>query len=74
LTDPVYSGIYHDKQAHEPDLDAVIKRAVAAGVQKFMVTGSDLEESKKAVELARRYCEFGRAAHRVYSNLFQWFC
>jgi len=47
--------VYHDKQAHEADLDAVIARAQAAGVKKFMVTGSDLDESRKAVELAGRY-------------------
>jgi len=55
FTDPTYSGIYHGKEAHENDLDAVIKRATAAGVKKFMVTGSDLAESRKAIELAKAY-------------------
>ena len=55
FTDPTYSGIYHGKEAHENDLDAVIKRATTAGVKKFMVTGSDLPESRKAIELAKAY-------------------
>jgi len=33
----------------------VIKRATTAGVKKFMVTGSDLAESRKAIELAKAY-------------------
>lgn len=55
FTDPVYRGSYHDKQVHHEDLDKVIQRAVKVGVKKFMVTGSDLEESKKAIEIARAY-------------------
>ena len=59
LGDPVFRGIYHGKQAHEDDLNDVLQRAVDAGCVKLMVTGSDLEESQKAVKMAeehRRFC------------------
>lgn len=58
LTDPTFRGIYHDKEVHPEDLDDVIARAYTVGVQKFMVTGSSLEESTRAVQIAkeRRKC------------------
>ena len=55
LTDSTYRGIYHGKQAHEEDIKNVIQRAVDIGCVKFMVTGSDLEESRKAVALAQEH-------------------
>ena len=55
LTDPIYRGVHHGKQAHEDDLTHVIARAAKAGCRKLMVTGSDLSESEKAVQLARDY-------------------
>ena len=51
----MFRGKYHGKQAHEDDLERVIQRARDAGVQRMMVTGSDLQESKNAIELAERY-------------------
>ena len=55
LTDSTFRGEYHGKQHHEDDTEHVIQRAVDLGCVKFMVTGSDLEESKKAIALAERY-------------------
>lgn len=55
LSDPVFRGVYYGKKQHEDDLDDVIKRAENAGCVKLMATGSDLEESRKAVQLARDY-------------------
>ncbi|KAI9657543.1 MAG: hypothetical protein M1831_004159 [Alyxoria varia] len=55
LTDPIFSGVYHDKQAHPNDLHEILDRAVSAGCKKLMITGSDIEESHKAIELARTY-------------------
>ena len=55
LTDPVYNGLYHGTQRHKNDLSDVVQRAVDSGCDKLMVTGSDLAESKKAVELAHTY-------------------
>lgn len=51
----MYNGIYYDKQKHPSDLGAVIVRAKLAGCEKLIVTGSDLAESKKALELAEQY-------------------
>jgi len=55
LTDPIFRGVYHGKRAHEDDLEHVIQRAVNAKCTKMMITGSDLDESKKAIELAEKY-------------------
>ena len=55
LSDPTFRGIYHGKQAHEDDTQHVLQRAVDAGCIKFMVTGSDLVESRKAITLAEQH-------------------
>ena len=55
LTDSIYRGIYHDKKVHDDDIEHVVQRAVDVGCIKMMVTGSDLQESKKAVRLAEEY-------------------
>jgi Tat protein secretion system quality control protein TatD with DNase activity len=49
----MYSGRYNDKQYHPADLDAVLARAWAAGLEKIIITAGNLEESKAALELAR---------------------
>ena len=40
---------------YENDLEEVMARAKAAGVGKMIVPGTDIESSRKAVELARKY-------------------
>ena len=55
LTDPVFRGSYHGKQAHPDDLETVVARAEAAGVVGQILTGGNLEESHEALALARRY-------------------
>ncbi|KAF2430734.1 deoxyribonuclease-like protein tatD [Tothia fuscella] len=55
LGDPVFRGIHHGKKAHEDDFNDVLERAMEVGCKKFMVTGSDLKESKRAVELAKAH-------------------
>ncbi|KAH8685426.1 hypothetical protein BGZ60DRAFT_395161 [Tricladium varicosporioides] len=55
LTDPVYSGLYHGTQRHPSDLHAVVDRAKDAGCGILIVTGSDLEESRKATKLAEEF-------------------
>ncbi|KAH8821302.1 deoxyribonuclease-like protein tatD [Xylogone sp. PMI_703] len=55
LTDPIFSGNYHGTQRHPDDLSGVIQRAKEAGCQKLIVTGSDLAESARAVELSKAY-------------------
>ncbi|KAJ6015194.1 Deoxyribonuclease Tat-D [Penicillium herquei] len=73
LSDPMFSGTYHGKQAHECDLDDVIQRARDVGCEKFMVTGSDLVESEEAVKIARNYPGFCYATvgvHPCQAKLF----
>lgn len=55
LGDPVFRGEYNGKQVHEDDMADIIQRARDVGCEKFMVTGSDLEESRRAVQIARDY-------------------
>ncbi|KAH0534143.1 hypothetical protein FGG08_007269, partial [Glutinoglossum americanum] len=52
LTDPVYTGVYHGKKAHDDDLADVVARAKAVGCTKMLVTASDLESAKRASEVA----------------------
>ncbi|CAN0076626.1 unnamed protein product, partial [Ectocarpus fasciculatus] len=56
LLDDVFQGRYHGgSQKHEPDLDAVLERASAAGVEKMIVTAGTLEESREALALAKSH-------------------
>ncbi|EKV19626.1 Hydrolase, TatD family protein, putative [Penicillium digitatum PHI26] len=73
LSDPVFRGQYRGKQAHEDDLDDVIQRARSIGCSKFMITGSDLVESKRAVHIASKYPDFCYATvgvHPCQAKLF----
>lgn len=53
LTDLMYEGEYHGKKKHSKDLSAVLDRAFGNGVERLIVTGGSLEESRKAIELAK---------------------
>lgn len=53
LTDPVYQGIYHGLQKHQPDLDKVLERSWNNNVSKIIITAGNMEDSKKALEIAR---------------------
>ena len=55
LTDDIYRGIYHGKKAHDDDTEHVLQRATNVGCIKMMVTGSDLQESRKAIRLAEEH-------------------
>ncbi|PCG91748.1 TatD family [Penicillium occitanis (nom. inval.)] len=66
LGDPVFRGSYHGKQAHDDDLADILERARDIGCTKFMVTGSDLKESKHAIQLAKDYPGFCYATVGVH--------
>lgn len=53
LTDEMYQGIYHGSKKHEPDLDTVLTRSWTAGLDKMIITGGSLTDSKKAIEMAQ---------------------
>ena len=50
--------MHHGKRRHPDDLGAVIGRAAEVGCRKLIVTGSDLQSSRDALELAAEYREF----------------
>lgn len=47
------ANLAHD--SFDADRDAVLARALAAGVEQIVVTGSSLESAERAVELARQH-------------------
>ncbi|EEC12189.1 conserved hypothetical protein, partial [Ixodes scapularis] len=55
LTDPMFRGIYNGSQKHVDDLQEVLKRAAANGLDKVLVTGGSLEDSRQALNLARTH-------------------
>ncbi|PSN50956.1 putative deoxyribonuclease TATDN1 [Blattella germanica] len=55
LTDSMYKGIYHGSRKHENDLKDVLQRAWNIGMQKMIITGGSLEDSKEALELAKTH-------------------
>lgn len=63
FTDGMFKGIYNGKQCHLADISTVLSRAWSAGVDRIIVTGGSLEESKDALAIAetdaRLYCTVG---------------
>lgn len=63
LTDGMFKGIYNGKQYHAADIPAVLARAWSAGVDRIIVTGGSLQESKEALAIAetdgRLFCTVG---------------
>ncbi|CAH9084592.1 unnamed protein product [Cuscuta epithymum] len=72
FTDSMFKGVYNGKQYHAADIQAVLKRAWAAGVERIIVTGGSLEESKEALAIAesdaRLFCTVG--VHPTRCNEF----
>lgn len=54
MADSMYQGVYNGKKRHEPDFENVISRAVSNGVTKLIITGTDLQSSKTALDMAKQ--------------------
>jgi Tat protein secretion system quality control protein TatD with DNase activity len=54
LTDSMFRGVYRGKSSHADDFAEMITRAKNAGVEKIIATGTDLEESRACIELAKQ--------------------
>lgn len=52
LTDPMFRGMYHSSQKHRDDFDDMLTRSKEVGVEKMIITGGSLEDSKEALSLA----------------------
>ena len=61
LTDPMFNGVYRGKSIHPPDIQQVVKRARSVGIEQMIITGTTLEESRKALQLAVELDEFSTA-------------
>ncbi|KOB66646.1 putative deoxyribonuclease TATDN1, partial [Operophtera brumata] len=49
----MYQGSYHGSKKHEPDLDVVLSRAWAGGLDKMIITGGSVTDSKRAIEMSK---------------------
>lgn len=56
LLDDQFSGIYNGKAKHVGDLDAVLRRARAAGVDTILVAAGSLSEARAARALCASAC------------------
>lgn len=54
LLDPMFRGVYRGKERHAPDLEHVLRRATAHGVERMLVTAGSLAEAREAVAEVRR--------------------
>lgn len=53
LTDGMFRGVYAGKQRHEDDLLGVLMRAKRNGVQKIIITGTTVADSRRAIDMAK---------------------
>lgn len=51
----MYQGLYsHSKIGkHEPDIEHVLNRAWTAGLDKIIITGTNVDDSKSSLKLAQ---------------------
>ncbi|KAI7871443.1 hypothetical protein BDF14DRAFT_1045686 [Spinellus fusiger] len=54
LTDSMFRGIYRGKHVHADDYMLMIERAKRAGVERLIITGTNLKDSRLAVEKTKK--------------------
>jgi len=55
LTDSVFRGEYGNKKVHDEDLEEVLKRAWEVGVDKIIVTATNLTDAKNALQIVSNH-------------------
>ena len=65
LTD-IGLNLTHD--SFDTDRDAVLQRALLAGIRRMLITGSDATHSKKALELVKKYPDVLRSTAGVHPH------
>lgn len=53
LLDSMYQGSYRDKRRHDPDLKMVLDRAWSNHLDRIIITGGTIQESRDGVRLAK---------------------
>src|SRR5262249_54858467 len=61
-------GLNLGHESFDADREALLQRARAAGVGYFLVTGADVDGSRRAIELAREHPEILRATAGVHPH------
>ncbi|WVQ96182.1 hypothetical protein IAU59_003285 [Kwoniella sp. CBS 9459] len=51
----MFRGSYHGRRKHATDLPLIVGRAKEKGVERILITGTSLEESREALKLAEEY-------------------
>lgn len=65
----MYKGIYNGSSKHQPDLKEILDRSFKCGLDKLIITGGSLAESRSAIELAKENGKFHFIQHLVHSLL-----
>ncbi|MDH5387725.1 MAG: TatD family hydrolase [Gammaproteobacteria bacterium] len=55
MSDYIDIGVNLTGSSFDGDLDIVVQRAMASGVGRMIVTGTDIKHSRKAIELCKQY-------------------
>lgn len=59
LTDGMFQGIYNGSQKHPSDLDVVLQRSWATGLEKIIITVGTISDRKDAIDIAEKDGERG---------------
>jgi TatD DNase family protein len=54
-TDGMFDGVYRGKKKHDSDREQVLRRARSVGMRRIICTGTDLEESRRTLDLVRQH-------------------